>query len=78
MPGEAVHIEEFRLRVPGLSAEEARLMGEDVARRVAQTMPVHGRVEHLGVLDMKLSIPYATPRDRLAEEIARAIVKALA
>jgi hypothetical protein len=75
MHAETVRIDDLHLRVPGLSVEEARQMGEEVARRVAEALPVHGRKERLGVLDLRLSIPYGTPRDRLAALIARAILE---
>ncbi len=77
MPGETVRIDELHLRVPGLSAEEARRLGEEVAWRMADALPVEGRVEHLGALDLRLTVPSGTPRDRLAEEIARAILQKL-
>jgi hypothetical protein len=77
MPGETVRIDELHLRVPGLSADEARRLGEEVARRVADALPVEGRVEHLGALDLRLTVAYGTPRDRLAAEIARVILQKL-
>jgi hypothetical protein len=77
MPGETVRIGELHLRVPGLSREEARQMGEEVARRVADGLPSCGCVSQLGALDLRLSIPRATPRDRLAENIAQAIIEKL-
>jgi hypothetical protein len=77
MPAETVRIDDLHLRVPGVSAEEARRLGEAVARRVAEELSVQGRVEHLGALDLRLSIAPGTPRDRLVAEIARAIVERL-
>ena len=77
MPAETVRIDDLHLRVPGVSADEARRLGEEVARLVAEDLSVQGRVEHLGALDLRLSIAPRTPRDRLAEEIARAIVEKL-
>ena len=77
MPAETVRIDDLHLRVPGVSAEEARQLGEEVARRVAEELSVQGRVEHLGALDLRLSVPKGMPRDRLSEEIARAIIEKL-
>jgi hypothetical protein len=78
MPVETVRIENLHLRVPGVSADEARRIGEEVARRVADLLPSQGRVERLSMLDLRVSVPLETPRDRLAEEVARAIVRSLA
>jgi hypothetical protein len=77
MPAETVRIDDFQLRVPGLSAEEARQLGQEVARRVAEELSVQGRMEHLGALELRLSIAREMPRDRLAEKIARTIVEKL-
>jgi hypothetical protein len=77
MPAETVRIDDFQLRVPGLSAEEARQLGQEVARRVAEELSVQGRMEHLGALELGVSIAREMPRDRLAEEIARAVVEKL-
>jgi hypothetical protein len=77
MPAETVRIDDLHLRVPGVSAEEARQLGEEVARLVAEDLSVQGRVEHLGALDLRVSVAQGMPRNRLAEEIARAIVETL-
>jgi hypothetical protein len=74
---ETVRIDELRLRVPGLSEPEARRLGEDVARRVADGLAAHGRVEHLGLLDLRISMPSGVSKERLAERIAEEILKKL-
>jgi len=77
MASETIRIEELHLRVPGLSREEARRLAEDVARLVAEALPASGRSERLGALDIRTSIPSATPRDRLASLIAGSILEKL-
>ena len=77
MPGEAVRIDELRLRVPGLSAEEGRALGTEVARRISEALPQQGRAEHLGALEVRLAIPAGTPANRLAERVAEEIAKRL-
>ena len=75
MNAETVRIDELSLRVPGISTEEARRLGEDVARRIASALPPDGRTEHLGALDLRVSIPHGMPRDQLAIAIARGILE---
>jgi GGDEF domain-containing protein len=77
MPAESVRIDELILRAPGLTEEEARRMGEEVARRISGSLPVQGRVARLGALELRLTIPYGIPRERLAEQIAQAILEKL-
>lgn len=77
MAGDAVRIDELQLRVPGLSLEEGRRLGEEVARHVADRLPPGGRIEELGALSVRLTIPFGTPRDRLAIAIAQTILERL-
>jgi hypothetical protein len=77
MPGNSVRIHQLRLRIPGLSAEEGRALGADVARRVAEAIGPHVRREQLGRLDVRISAPAGTSRDRLASMVAERIVRAL-
>jgi hypothetical protein len=77
MPNETVHIDELYLRVPGLSMDEARRLSEEVTRRVADALPGHGRAGHLGALDLRVTIPHGTPRDRLALVVAEKILLGL-
>jgi hypothetical protein len=77
MPAEAVRIDELILRAPGLTEEVARRMGEEVARRVAGSLRPYGRVARLGALELRLTIPYGIPHERLAEQVALAILEKL-
>ena len=72
-----VRIEHWRLRIPGLTEPEARRLGAEVARRVAERLPLEGRTERLGRLDLRLSIPAGVPKDRLASKIAEELLKKL-
>ncbi len=78
MGAERLHIESLNLRVPGLTAEEGRRLGEEVARRLGDGVPERAMPLHLGALDLRLTLPRGLPRDRLAEEIAIAILERLA
>ncbi len=75
MPSDEIRIDQLRLRVPGLTAQEAHKLGEEVARRVADALPSYGRVEHLASLDLRIFVPSGTPKDRLAERIAHEILR---
>lgn len=72
-----VQIDRLHLRIPGLSREEATRLGADVAEQIAQSLPSDGRHEHLGALDMRVSIQQGTPRDDLARVIAGSILEKL-
>jgi hypothetical protein len=74
MPDRNLRIGELRLRVAGLSRDEARHLGEQVARRVAGRVTQHGRLGQLGALEMRLALPSGTPRDLLAHMVADRIV----
>jgi hypothetical protein len=77
MPGETVRIDELHLRVPGLSAGEAKSFAEEVARRVAEELPLSGRQEQVGLLDLHLTFTQGTRRDRLAGAVAEKILAGL-
>lgn len=68
----------MQLRVPGLDRDEARSLGEEVGRRVADGLSAQGRSRRLGALHLNVSIPAGTPRTDLAKHIALAILKGLA
>ena len=77
MLSDEMRIDQLRLRVPGLTEQEARQLGEEIARRVADSLPSQGRVEHLGLLDLRIAVPAGTSKDRLAQRIAEEILKRL-
>ncbi len=77
MRGETVRIHELHLRVPGLTSEEGRALGAEVARRVGEALLMRGRAERLGALELRLTIPAGTPRNQLAERLAAEIAKRL-
>jgi hypothetical protein len=77
MARNTVQIDRLHLRIPGLSREEASLVGADVAEHIAKSLPSDGGREHLGSLDLRVSIEQGTPRDQLARVIARSILEKL-
>ena len=77
MSAESIHIDELRLRIPGLTEAEARRLGEEIARRVAEELPAHGSLRRLSLVDMRLSIPAGVSKDQLAARIADEILNRL-
>jgi hypothetical protein len=72
-----LEIEELILRVPEVGEDEARGLGREVARRVADGLPTQGKNQQLGTLDLQVKIPPGTSRSRMAMLIAEAILKGL-
>ena len=73
----SVQIENLNLRVPGLSREDGRKMGEEVAERVAASLPASGKRYRLGALDLRVNVPVGTPGDQIAKLIALSILEKL-
>jgi hypothetical protein len=71
------HIDTLLLRLPGVTAEEARAIAQDVAKELAQAPNSSTRVASFGALDLRIEIPMCTPRHRLAPAIAAAILTRL-
>ena len=71
----STRIDQLHLRVPGLSREQANHLGMTVAQQLARQLPAITRSGNLGTLDVRLTIPIGTPRERLSSVIAAGIVK---
>jgi len=74
---ERVTIDELVLRVPGLSADDARRVAADVARRVGHGLAAALPAASLGALELRVEVPAGTPPELLAERLAHAILKGL-
>jgi len=72
-----LEIERLALAVPGLAREEARQLGHDVARLLAEGDAGERRGGRLGQLRVAVRIPPGTPKHRLAEIIAGQIGRSL-
>jgi len=77
MANEDIKIEDFVLRVPGLSEEEAGILGQEVAQQVADGLADYQNVRHLGALHLRLNIPHGTSRADMSKVISEAILKGL-
>ena len=72
-----LEIEELVLRVPGYTREEARQLGEEVARRVADGLFDQQGSVNLGAIDLRVNVPPGTSKSQMAKLIAEAILKGL-
>lgn len=72
-----VRINELRLRVPGMHAEEGRSFGEDVVRCIAEALPRPMNSRRFGALNLKANVPAGTPRNQIAGVVAKAILRGL-
>ena len=77
MARDTVRIDELRLRVPGLSAAQARELATNVAQRVADGLPPGGAARRLGALQVRVPAAPATSRKGLEPRVADAILKGL-
>ena len=71
-----VEIGDLRIRVPGLSAQEARGFAGDIARRLSQALRA-APPRQLGQLHLRVTVPQGASRETLKSAVARAIVEAL-
>jgi len=71
-------IEELFLRLPGLSAVEARAVAREVAERIGIGLVAALPARELGALDLRLTVPANASRDQMVETVAGAILGALA
>lgn len=77
MPADRVIIEELFLRLPGLSADEARAVAREVAERVGRGLAEALPSRALGALELKLTARAGDSRDEMVNGVASAILGAL-
>lgn len=70
-----VEIQELLLRIPGLNAEEARSLGEEVAQRIADKLPVGVGSRYIENIDLQLSLPSDTSRKKMVDIISARILR---
>ena len=74
---ESIHIGRMHLCVPGLRPEEARWLGEEVARRLREELPRAARPQHLGALALRADVAAGTPPAEMAERIVAKLLESL-
>ncbi len=63
------------MQVPGVSAEEGRQLGQDVAKRVAERLPTNLTDRYLPSLDLRVALPQGAQRGEWAAIISESIVR---
>jgi len=69
-----VEIQELLLRIPSLSAEDARRLGEEVARQIADKIPAGVGSRYIENIDLRLSLPSGTSRKKMVDIISTRIL----
>ena len=77
MSSRKVHIDELRVRTSGLTREQARTLGENVARHLAENIPGGRRSRKLQNVSIRINKPAGHTEDRVAETIANQIRRRL-
>jgi hypothetical protein len=72
-----VRIKELRLRVPGVSADEGLTIGDELAQRIAQSLPRQVMSQDLGALNLRVRVASRASRSQLVAEAAKAILRGL-
>jgi hypothetical protein len=70
-----VHIGELRIRVPGLTASAARMLGERIAAEMAAGLPTGQLAQPLSAINIRM--PAGASEAQLPREIAQAILRSL-
>lgn len=70
-------IRDLRIRVPGLGREEARRLGEAVARELAQHPPAAAQNRELGSIQLRVPGSPARGTQQLASHIAASLRRSL-
>jgi hypothetical protein len=70
-----IRIDQLHLRVPGLTRGQAKHLGITVARQLARQLPGIRRERNLSTVNLRLTIPAGTPRERLGSVIVAGIIK---
>ena len=77
MSSKKVQIDELRLRTSGLTREQARSLGENVARQLAENIPSSRRSRKLPGISIRINQGANHSQDGLAETIADQIRRRL-
>lgn len=77
MHSDALEIRDLVLRIPGIDRHDARRLGEEVARHLADELPSWQLLRPSSAIAMRIEIAPGTPRDEMARAIAMQILRAL-
>ena len=77
MDSDLVRIDELRLMLPGLTQQDARRLGQEVARRLNAQLPAAFPAARLDVVELQLSIGNRASVEQMADAIVATILKRL-
>jgi len=72
-----MQIGELVRRVPGIDAQQARRLVDEVLARIQAGLPADPKPATLRRIDVRLQIPRGLGREAIGERIARAVLDAL-
>jgi len=77
MKSATVHINELQVRVSGLTPEQARRLGETVAKRLAELPFATGQSRKIPAVNVRVQSSGTNSIERMTEEIALGIRRSL-
>ena len=72
-----IRIDALRLRVPGVTREQAYQLSQEIAQRLAAELAANARAQQLGILQLRVNLETDAPRERLGALIAQAVIRSL-
>lgn len=72
-----VEIREMVLRLPGMSRYDARWIAEEIADRLAETIPAWGEHDAVEIPRIRVKLAHGARRDEIARVVAVEIARAL-
>jgi hypothetical protein len=77
MTGDRVQIDSLQLNIPGLTRDEADRLGKDVLAWMEGHLALQMPNRNLKTLNLRVHLSDSTPKNQLAEMIAKQICKSL-
>lgn len=77
MAAETVKIEKLRIRAPGLGPDEGRMLGQEVAQRLARGLSPNVSTRTVRRLNLRAPIKRGMQYTETAAKVAEAILKGL-
>lgn len=74
---DTLEIRDLVLWIPGIDRHDARRLGEEVARHLADELPSWRLLSPSSAIDLRIKIAPGMPREAMARAIAMQILRAL-
>ena len=72
-----IHVEEIAIRIPGLSADDGRTVGEKIAKHVADRIPIDTDPRRIEEMNITFSASPGMTNDEIASNVASQILQQL-